>query len=310
MEYNGVAEDIRTLEEKERDYKRSDLAGDIVPEWKEKTEWKRYTSREQNGSSSCMAQAGAKAFETLTGIVYSAHPPYRSRANYPSGGMWLQNLAQVYRGEGTTLETLDVSQRISEAEMNRDITVETPYEVKGYGFPTYNDIDDIAGAIEEHKHCILVVHCYHDEWLQPQPEYNGKDQSGYTFGHGICAVDYFIKDGKKCLLIEDSTGHSSSLDKEGARIVTEDFLKKRIVGAMYLTLEEPKYIFKTFMKRGYRSVEVKELQKRLNKELNLTLAVDGIFGRNTDKAVKQYQSQHGLVADGLVGPITRSVLNN
>lgn len=54
---------------------------------------------------------------------------------------------------------------------------------------------------------------------------------------------------------------------------------------------------------------VKELQRFLNSELSLSLAVDGKMGPNTVEAVKQWQSAHGLVSDGLVGPKTKAVMN-
>ena len=52
------------------------------------------------------------------------------------------------------------------------------------------------------------------------------------------------------------------------------------------------------LKLGSRGKEVKELQEFLD------LQADGIFGKGTEAAVKQWQSNNGLVADGIVGPAT------
>jgi hypothetical protein len=49
---------------------------------------------------------------------------------------------------------------------------------------------------------------------------------------------------------------------------------------------------------GSRGTEVKELQEFLE------IGADGIFGKGTEKAVKEWQSKNGLAADGIVGPST------
>lgn len=51
-----------------------------------------------------------------------------------------------------------------------------------------------------------------------------------------------------------------------------------------------------------RGDDVKALQKKLG------VTADGIFGRNTEAALKQFQKSHGLVADGIAGPKTLAVL--
>jgi peptidoglycan hydrolase-like protein with peptidoglycan-binding domain len=35
---------------------------------------------------------------------------------------------------------------------------------------------------------------------------------------------------------------------------------------------------------------------------------DSIFGRNTEAALKQFQQEHGLTADGICGPLTYAAL--
>lgn len=296
----GVINDSRTETEKALDYKH-DLAGAVTVNWVEKTpdQWKKYTPREQDGSLSCMAQGGAKAMETVKAKVFSAHPPYRSRSNYPAGGMWTQDLGNVYKKVGTTLEEKDISQYQNEDQLNRDISVDTPEKIIGYFQPSIpKNIDQIAAAIEQYKHCVVVVHANHDEWISI-PEF--KDLP-IDFGHGICAVDYFLYKGKKCILLEDSTGHFNSFDGSGQRLLTEDFVSKRVDGAISFIINST-FKFLLDLKVGSRGIEVKKLQERLE------VKIDGIFGPKTKDALMVFQTNFHLKSDGIVGPKTREVLN-
>ena len=58
------------------------------------------------------------------------------------------------------------------------------------------------------------------------------------------------------------------------------------------------------LKVGSTGVKVKELQR------SLSLKDDGVFGIDTLKAVKNFQSKNGLVSDGVVGSKTWDVLLN
>jgi peptidoglycan hydrolase-like protein with peptidoglycan-binding domain len=50
--------------------------------------------------------------------------------------------------------------------------------------------------------------------------------------------------------------------------------------------------------------DVRKLQEKL-KAAGLAISVaDGVFGTGTDKAVKEFQKQKSLVADGIVGSKT------
>jgi hypothetical protein len=61
---------------------------------------------------------------------------------------------------------------------------------------------------------------------------------------------------------------------------------------------------------GSTGPDVKAVQKGLNKYYGRTVLVeDGIFGNNTDRVVRQFQTEKKMVPpDGIVGPITRSAL--
>lgn len=55
-------------------------------------------------------------------------------------------------------------------------------------------------------------------------------------------------------------------------------------------------------KIGSRGEIVKQIQKALH------LYEDGLFGINTEEAVKKFQASHGLKPDGIVGPATLALL--
>jgi cell wall-associated NlpC family hydrolase len=63
------------------------------------------------------------------------------------------------------------------------------------------------------------------------------------------------------------------------------------------------------IKAGQTSGCVTRLQNLLNAKAGAGLVVDGIFGNATTAAVKKWQSSHGLVADGVVGPLTKNSLD-
>jgi len=56
------------------------------------------------------------------------------------------------------------------------------------------------------------------------------------------------------------------------------------------------------VKRGDRGAAVRRIQEQLG------ISADGFFGEQTERAVKLFQRSHSLVADGIVGPLTRGAL--
>ena len=56
------------------------------------------------------------------------------------------------------------------------------------------------------------------------------------------------------------------------------------------------------LKKGSKGPAVVAVQQALG------IPADGIFGRQTKRAVKSFQANHGLEIDGIVGPITRAAL--
>jgi hypothetical protein len=55
--------------------------------------------------------------------------------------------------------------------------------------------------------------------------------------------------------------------------------------------------------RGDRGPDVVEIQTILH-DFGYTVAVDGVYGKQTERAVKAWQRSNGLAVDGIVGPLT------
>jgi len=61
-------------------------------------------------------------------------------------------------------------------------------------------------------------------------------------------------------------------------------------------------------RKGDKGPVVKELQGILNDKTSYILKIDGDFGNKTLQAVIEFQKEHGLKVDGVVGPLTWSKL--
>ncbi len=53
--------------------------------------------------------------------------------------------------------------------------------------------------------------------------------------------------------------------------------------------------------------DVRDVQTALA-NAGIAVDTDGVFGPATENAVREFQSQNGLVVDGIVGPGTRAAL--
>ncbi len=64
------------------------------------------------------------------------------------------------------------------------------------------------------------------------------------------------------------------------------------------------------LRRGSRGLPVRRLQHRMTLAGFDTGGVDGRFGANTERAVRELQQQFGLDVDGIVGPDTWGVVSS
>jgi len=299
---NGVLEDKRSPLDIEKDYNHEEVIPMAIP-----LNWKRdmsgcpqYSVRDQDGSFSCVGQALAKSLEIITGVVQSAHPIYRRRGNFPNRGMWLQNAFDIVKRLGTTTESADVSQKIDESQMNRDVVVETPLKQPAYIRIDPIDIDKIAMAIETQKHCVLTVVSNYEEWNTVKPVVLN---SNITFGHAICGIYYFTdENGVKCIVVDESWGENNIR----RRVLTEDFIRARGTGAMYFIpaiepepLPKPKFTFQNVLLYGQSNYSIKILQDILKYEnlFPLNITSTGNYLQITAKAVLAWQRKHKVASE-------------
>lgn len=87
----------------------------------------------------------------------------------------------------------------------------------------------------------------------------------------------------------------------GDPVEVGDRLRLRVAQAIGVTQIRPQPVPPT-LRRGDRGETVKLLQR------GLTVLVDGIFGRQTEQVLRDFQSDAGLVADGICGPKTWAAL--
>lgn len=81
-----------------------------------------------------------------------------------------------------------------------------------------------------------------------------------------------------------------------------------LVGVEYdLPSEAVKMPLRT-LRKGNRGDDVADLQRLLNADPRYPTKVDGIFGADTEASVRAFQADHGLNADGIVGPKTWEAL--
>ena len=89
----------------------------------------------------------------------------------------------------------------------------------------------------------------------------------------------------------------------GAELAQSAPLEGKVLG-------EAVFKFLIDLKLGSKGNNVIELQKRLVNEVFYSGPITGYFGKLTKEAVKKYQTKKGIKPNGMVGPVTRSFLNN
>lgn len=317
--FTGCLPDTRTIEEKAKDYKKdTTMFGPVV--WKPKTfdEIPKFPVRNQDGSGTCVMQTsalicGIENFLEEGKFIEFSVDLYNFRINKDSAGMIGIDALNLLKKRGLTLEILIPSMNMGEsqiAKLKRNISddeIAKIFRIKDYWQLPFS-VDNIATIMENGRKNIVAKPLM--VWFEfPRAEWDSKPQlsdSDYDIvRHSVTARDYGMLDGKKGIFVQDSWGlHSTTVN--GLRFISEEYLKERMIFCAYVNdlpnnwqeNQTSDTIIKRVLRLGSKGDDVKELQRLLN------ITQDGVFGKNTEKAVKAFQIEHKLVSDGVVGPQT------
>lgn len=307
MNYNGAFDE---RENKTKDFKWDEIytSGTVV--FPERASFG-YIPRNQDGSSSCVAQTVAKMLEVWDfkndndPTVYSARPIYANRTNKPGLGMNFVDAFTHSIKNGVWLEHNVPSQNFSEAEMNdgTDIPNTTQNERPTAYLSMTTDFYDVAQEIDNSGAVMLWCKCAYEEWNRDIPTGNSDSEA---VRHSVTAVDKIKWMGTEYIIIEDSWGvfpHDSTAPiKEGQRAITKKFFDKHCYFAGCFTAftftgdVKPSHKWTVYMKYGQTSNDIKKLQDVLKYEKFFPSNQEstGFFGGITARALIKWQVSHGL----------------
>lgn len=327
---SGAAVDSRPEEAKLKDFKVEEIVAAFNPvNWVEKPQdqWRKFPIFNQDGSGSCVAQTEAKELGIMRWlkdkiyIHFSATDIYQRRTNKPASGMNAVD-ARSIAAKGVTLEDLAPSQGMSDAKMDAAVIEAYKREVGAvFAVPNYvalptRDIDAIASVIQTTGKGVMVWFYFeYPEWSERPVVGNASlELLNATARHSVTAVDFFLLNGKKCLLIEDSWGVATGIG--GQRVVDEVFFKARNWYAGYLvnfrfddqsqpsplpqpqplpnpTPGKPKHTFVGILTFGETNDHIGALQDILKYEglFPVNTASTGYYGALTARAVLQWQKK-------------------
>jgi len=311
MRYNGTSEDLRTSQEKSKDFKWEELniMGKVQLEERHPVA---YIPRDQDGSSTCVAQSIAKMLEIWdykndnTPTVYSATPIYQKRINKPGQGMVGADAFNITIKGNIYLEEDVKSQKVNDTfidDFKLDISKKKAQRPTNFVILPVT-FDAVVQELQKSGAVMVWNRSDYHEWCKKVPTGLSNNTS---VGHSVCAVDAITYKGVEYIIVEDSWGtfeNNSDIPlKEKQRAVTREYFDKHIVFCAAFTafsfseeVKKPKYRWSTYMKYGQTSPAIKAFQEVLKYEkfFPSNQECTGYWGGITSRAAIKWQVSHGL----------------
>lgn len=177
-------------------------------------------------------------------------------------------------------------------------------KISNYAFQWSPSFQDIKTAIYNHKAVILLMRVGAEFWTSANGVSSWAEKDilplspnfPITSGHFVLAYGY---DENYIYFINS---WSDTWGRKGIGYFAENYAGR--VEELGTVIDLSKAVFTQNMSIGSKGGQVTLLQSKLG-----VVLLDGVFGPITKNAVEKFQSAHGLVADGICGPLTISKLN-
>jgi len=333
MKYKLGAIVNRQLKDK-RNYSSNELALTSFVNWTDidREHTRHYNVYNQGQVGSCVANSIAKISEIQhlaeSGIHIKFDPNYiyTQRSN-TTAGMGVNDACKIAQS-GCCPLIFGVSEPTKELEAlpkyyldyySKEMEFSSQTFSLGKYFWLHNDIEEIANAIETYG-SVMVWFGFgrNNKWWSEKPIVANNTK---PYHHSVVAVDYGIEDGKRCLIIEDSSGPETGFNGN-QRIITEDFLKANCYVAIAFAWNTHEQLthyapFTYDLEYTMRSEEVRRLQVILQMIGCFPDSVDatGYYGTITKQAVLKFQLEWEVIDNedssgaGRLGPLSREMLN-
>lgn len=317
----GALPDDVSEEDKLKRYNQGEVVVSIAPvTWSKKESYRKFPTRKQNGSGSCVMQSLEKERGILSQqkygdfIIFSANPSYQLRSNPAISGSTYEDLIKA-TNYGGILESISPSQSLTDSQMmsaKKESYFNDMAKIFGAKRITMDlDIDTIASTIFNTGKAVgLTFRFGQGEWFGNYKVKELLPPSQWIYGHRVCAIDYTLdENGVKCLVIDDSACE----DGYPERIIPESFLISR-------SFWKPNYImnFKSYTEIGILPDKphfvdsIVSAQKCFKYEGLFPVNVPEIenWGPITKKACIEFQKRYGIEPSlGNFGPITKNKLS-
>lgn len=321
-QFTGALPDDRKVEQKKDDVHFSEIVATASPVlWREKTKdtWRKFPELNQFQSLTCGANALQKALGVMFNEAYGTYLAlsrahiYQRRLNRPNGGMAMYDMFRI-ASEGVTLEMVVKDKLVVDADYDNAVIepwMKKEAETWKVGTPVYlqNDIETIASVIQTTgKGVILLTYFLSGEWSKEVPYIVNSALGQYdpsSLRHFVVAVDYTLYNGKKSLIIEDSA-HFGGISR---RVVTEDWVKKRVIGAGYLM--SFKFQEKQGQRPTYDGISIISAQRCLQYEGLFPNNISFIenVGPTTKKALSDFQKKYDIYITQTLDQQTKNKLH-